>query len=127
MPYQNDLLINSERVALAIMLNRLIPFDDSDLKPSNLKITDSLSLDIMSSALGRFAALTKDEQTESILEIEKSLPEEINVVLGITPKIYYENTKTPGIPSHFNYENEIFGKVLSELHSSNRPRNVKGR
>ena len=130
------------------MLDRLIPFDDPDLKPSNLKIInrvidqcikddsskaalmkiiDALSLDIMSSAVGGFAALTNDEQTKSILEIEKSLPEEFNIVLGATRKAYYENTKTAEFPSNFNSENEIFGKVLSESHSSNQRRNVKGK
>ena len=147
MPYQNDLLRNSEIVALTIMLDRLIPFDDPDLKPSNLKIInrvidqcikddsskaalmkiiDALSLDIMSSAVGGFAALTNNEQTKSILEIEKSLPEEFNIVLGATREAYYENTKTAELPSNFNSEKEIFGKVLSKSDSSNQPRNVKG-
>jgi len=141
MPNRDGSLKDSDRVALSIMLDRIIPVEDHEKVPSKFGILDSvielnstndtskngfmrvveaLSLDMMAHAVGGFAALTEEEQIQSIRSIEISLPKEFNLVLQATRHAYYEHPNTPDRPKNFDSEDEIFGKVLTEIKSTER-------
>ncbi len=136
MPNQDGSLTGSDTVTLIRVLNRIIPsespelgagtigiLDDVEERSSNspalrsafLRIVEALSLDMMSHAVGGFAALTAEEQTASIQNVEATLPEEFSVVLGLARDVYYEREQTPERPTTFDDETEIFGKVKVEV------------
>ena len=70
---------------------------------------------MMARAVGGFAALTVDEQNFAIHNVETTLPEEFNIILGITRDVYYEDERTPKRPINFDGDNEIFGKVVIDI------------
>ena len=136
MPNQDGSITNSDKITLTKLLNRVVPVDDpkfgaaelglrnlveerSKANPSSnsalLRIIDALSLDMMARAVGGFAALTVDEQNFAIHNVETTLPEEFNIILGITRDVYYEDERTPKRPINFDGDNEIFGKVVIDI------------
>ena len=136
MPNQDGSLTNSDKITFTQLLNRVIPVGDpkfgaaalglrnlveerSKANPSSnsalLRIIDALSLDMMAHAVGGFAALTVDEQISAIHNVETTLPEEFNIILGITRDVYYEDERTPKRPINFDGDNEIFGKVVIDI------------
>ena len=136
MPNQDGSITNSEKITFTQLLNRVVPVDDpkfgaaalglrnlveerSKANPSSnsalLRIIDALSLDMMARAVGGFAALTVDEQNFAIHNVETTLPEEFNIILGITRDVYYEDERTPKRPINFDGDNEIFGKVVIDI------------
>jgi len=136
MPNQDGSITNSDKITLTQLLNRVVPVDDpkfgaaalglrnlveerSKANPSSnsalLRIIDALSLDMMARAVGGFAALTVDEQNFAIHNVETTLPEEFNIILGITRDVYYEDERTPKRPINFDGDNEIFGKVVIDI------------
>lgn len=141
MPNRDGSLKDSDRVALSIMLDRMIVIEEPDHAPSKfgildtvierisantasknsfMRVVEALSLDMMAHAVGGFAALTVEEQIQSLRAIETSLPEEFDVVLQATRDTYYDNPNTPDRPKDFESENEIFGKVLAAMRSTQR-------
>jgi|TARA_B110000240_G_C13342351_1_gene386072 hypothetical protein len=136
MPNQDGSITNSDKITFTQLLNRVVPVDDpkfgaaalglrnlveerSKANPSSnsalLRIIDALSLDMMARAVGGFAALTVDEQNFAIHNVETTLPEEFNIILGITRDVYYEDERTPKRPINFDGDNEIFGKVVIDI------------
>ncbi|MDA0596602.1 MAG: hypothetical protein O2921_07435 [Chloroflexi bacterium] len=136
MPNQDGSLTNSDKITFTQLLNRVVPVDDpkfgaaalglrnlveerSKANPSSnsalLRIIDALSLDMMAHAVGGFAALTVDEQISAIHNVETTLPEEFNIILGITRDVYYEDERNPKRPTNFDGDNEIFGKVVIDI------------
>jgi hypothetical protein len=136
MPNQDGSITNSDKITFTQLLNRVVPVDDpkfgaaalglrnlveerSKANPSSnsalLRIIDALSLDMMARAVGGFAALTVDEQNFAIHNVETTLPEEFNIILGITRDVYYEDERTPKRPTNFDGDNEIFGKVVIDI------------
>jgi len=136
MPNQDGSITNSDKITFTQLLNRVVPVDDpkfgaaalglrnlveerSKANPSSnsalLRIIDALSLDMMAHAVGGFAALTVDEQNFAIHNVETTLPEEFNIILGITRDVYYEDERTPKRPTNFDGDNEIFGKVVIDI------------
>ena len=145
MPNRDGSLTNSDKIILTQVLNRVVPVDHPKLAAgllglrdlveerskanlsSNtalLRIISALSLDMMSHAVGGFAALTVDEQISSIRNVETNFPAEFNIVLGITRDVYYEDDRTPNRPTNFEVDNEIFGKVEIDIE---RPKPIKSR
>jgi hypothetical protein len=135
MPNQDGSLTAADTVTLNQVLNRIIPSESTELgagtigilddvekrssgtpatRSAFLRIVEAMSLDMMSHAVGGFAALTADEQIASIQNVEATLPEEFAVVLGLARDVYYEREQTPARPKSFDTENEIFGKVKVE-------------
>jgi hypothetical protein len=136
MPNQDGSITNSDKITFTQLLNRVVPVNDpkfgaaalglrnlveerSKANPSSnsalLRIIDALSLDMMARAVGGFAALTVDEQNFAIHNVETTLPEEFNIILGITRDVYYEDERTPKRPINFDGDNEIFGKVVIDI------------
>ena len=136
MPNQDGSITNSDKITFTQLLNRIVPVNDpkfgaaalglrnlveerSKANPSSnsalLRIIDALSLDMMARAVGGFAALTVDEQNFAIHNVETTLPEEFNIILGITRDVYYEDERTPKRPINFDGDNEIFGKVVIDI------------
>jgi hypothetical protein len=136
MPNQDGSLTGSDTVTLIKVFNRIIPTESPELgagtigilddveelssktpatRSAFLRIVEALSLDLMSHAVGGFAALTAEEQIACIHGVEATLPEEFSVVLGLARDVYYEREQTPKRPKTFDDENEIFGKVTVEV------------
>ena len=136
MSNQDGSLSESDKVTLIQVLNRIIPSESTELgagtigilddveelssstpalRSAFLRIVEALSLDLMSHAVGGFAALTAEEQTACIQSVEAILPEEFSVVLGLARDVYYEREQTPARPKSFDNESEIFGKVKIEV------------
>ena len=132
MPKQDGSLTDADRITLNRALNNLIPTENSELaagalgmvnnierragrekatRSAFLRVVEALSLDPMAHAVGGFSAMTSQEQTEALLNIERTLPEEFSLVLGIVRDVYYEDDRTPGRPANFDGDNEVFGKV----------------
>jgi hypothetical protein len=135
MPNQDGSLTNADRVTFIHALNLLIPAEDANLAAGTLGILDdvverakadkssrsalmrvveAISLDMMSHAVGGFSALTKQEQTDALLGVERALPTEFLQTLDIVRDVYYEDDRTPQRPSAFDPDSEVFGKVLAE-------------
>ena len=79
-----------------------------------LRVVEALSLDLMAHAVGGFSVMTAEEQTESLLNIERILPEEFTTVLGIVRDVYYSDDRTPDRPEDFEGADQTFGKVEQE-------------
>ena len=98
MPKQDGSLTDADRVMLARALNRLIPTEHAELaagtlgmlddveeragreKPTRsafIRVAEALSLDLTAHAVGGYAAMTGQEQTRALLNIESTLPEEL--------------------------------------------------
>jgi O-methyltransferase involved in polyketide biosynthesis len=75
---------------------------------------EALSLDLLAHAVGGFSALTEEEQTSTLRNIENTLPREFSIVLGLVRDVYYEDERTPERPKSFDNDDEIFGKVVVE-------------
>ena len=135
MPEQDGSLTDADRITLDRALNHLIPTEKSELAASALdmannverragrdkatrsafmRVVEALSLDPLAHAIGGFSAMTGQEQTEALLSIERTLPEEFSLVLGIVRDVYYEDDRTPGRPAHFDGDDEVFGKTPGE-------------
>lgn len=135
MPEQDGSLTDADRITLDRALNSLIPTEKSELAVGSLdmannverragrekatrsafvRVVEALSLDPMAHAVGGFTAMTSQEQTEALLNIERTLPEEFSLVLGIVRDVYYEDDRTPERPANFDGDDEVFGKVPQE-------------
>jgi hypothetical protein len=100
--------------------------NDTDTQSAFLRVVDALSLDLLSHAVGGFAALTEDEQISSLHNVENTLPEEFSTVLDLLRNIYYEDKRTPDRPTTFDSDREIFGKVVVE-EQPDRPESLRRR
>ncbi len=87
---------------------------DSAAQSAFLRVVEALSLDMLSHAVGGFAALTEDEQISSLQKVENTLPQEFSVVLALVRDIYYEHESTPNRPPNFDIDSDIFGKGVVE-------------
>jgi hypothetical protein len=135
MPNQDGSLTAADTLTLVRVLDRMIPVDDPDLAAGALgllgevqeraindaptgsaflRIVEALSLDLLAHAVGGFSALTEEEQTSTLRNIENTLPREFSVVLGLVRDVYYEDERTPERPKSFDNDDEIFGKVVVE-------------
>ena len=135
MPKQDGSLTDADRVMLARALNRLIPTEHAELaagtlgmlddveeragreKPTRsafIRVAEALSLDLTAHAVGGYAAMTGQEQTRALLNIESTLPEEFSLFLGIVRDVYYEDDRTPDMPANFDGDGEVFGKVSED-------------
>jgi hypothetical protein len=134
-PNQDGSLTGSDIVTLTRALDRIIPVDDSvsdagalglheelqsrastdsAAQSAFLRVVEALSLDMLSHAVGGFAALTEDEQISSLQKVENTLPKEFSVVLALVRDIYYEHESTPNRPPNFDIDSDIFGKGVVE-------------
>jgi hypothetical protein len=135
MPNQDGSLTAADTLTLVRVLDRMIPVDDPDLAAGALgllgevqerainnaptgsaflRIVEALSLDLLAHAVGGFSALTEEEQTSTLRNIENTLPREFSIVLGLVRDVYYEDERTPERPKSFDNDHEIFGKVVVE-------------
>jgi hypothetical protein len=135
MPNQDGSLTAADTLTLVRVLDRMIPVDDPDLAAGALgllgevqerainnaptgsaflRIVEALSLDLLAHAVGGFSALTEEEQTSTLRNIENTLPREFSIVLGLVRDVYYEDERTPERPKSFDNDDEIFGKVVVE-------------
>ncbi len=135
MPKQDGSLTDADYVTLVHVLDRLIPVVEAGLAAGALgilddveeratrkkstssafiRIVEALSLDLTAHAVGGFSAMTDQEQTNALLNIERTLPGEFSLVLGIVRDVYYEDDRTPGRPVDFDGDSEVFGKVPEE-------------
>jgi hypothetical protein len=136
MPNQDGSLTEADKITLTRALDRMITSTgdtmlemsgldllnsvheraelDASSRSAFLRIVDALSLDLLSHAVGGFAALTKQEQISSLLNVENTLPEEFTVVLNIARDVYYENESTPERPKNFD-DDDTFGKQVVEI------------
>jgi hypothetical protein len=135
MPNQDGSLTGADIVTLTQSLNRMIPTDDDTLAAGSLglldavqeraisdapsqsafmRVVEALSLDMLSHAVGGFAALSEEEQVASLRNVENTLPHEFTAVLNLVRDVYYEDDRTPDRPSSFENDSEIFGKITLE-------------
>jgi hypothetical protein len=135
MPNKDGSLTDADRVRFTQALNRMIAVEDPNLAAGTLglidevektarssdsgrsayvRVVEALSLDLMAHAVGGFTAMTAEEQTESLLNIERTLPEEFTTLLGIVRDVYYSDDRTPDRPEDFEAVDQIFGKVEQE-------------
>ncbi len=135
MPKQDGSLTDADHVALVRVLDRLIPTEEAELaagalgilddveerarrekstRSAFIRVVEALSLDLTAHAVGGFSAMTDQEQTNALLNIERTLPGEFSLVLDIVRDVYYENDRTPGRPVNFDGDSEVFGKVPKE-------------
>ncbi len=135
MPKQDGTLTDADRVTLTRVFDRLIPSvdaepgagalglldeieerasrDDSALS-AFMRVVEALSLDLTAHAIGGFSAMTDQEQTTALLNIENTLPGEFSIFLGLVRDVYYEDDRTPARPGDFDGDDEVFGKVPPE-------------
>lgn len=135
MPKQDGSLTDADHVTLVRVLDRLIPTEEAELaagalgilddveerarrekstRSAFIRVVEALSLDLTAHVVGGFLAMTDQEQTNALLNIERTLPEEFSLVLDIVRDVYYEDDRTPGRPVNFDSDNEVFGKVPKE-------------
>ncbi len=135
MPKQDGSLTDADHVTLVRVLDRLIPAEEAELaagalgmlgdveerarrekstRSAFIRIVEALSLDLTAHAVGGFSAMTDQEQINALLNIERTLPEEFSLVLGIVRDVYYADDRTPGRPVNFDGDSEVFGKVPKE-------------
>ena len=147
MPNQDGSLTDADRITLDRALNSLIPAENSELAVGSLdmannverragrekatrsafvRVVEALSLDPMAHAVGGFAAMTTQEQTEALLNIERTLPEEFSLVLGIMRDVYYEDDRTPERPANFDGDDEVFGKISEDADPGRRIPSPRG-
>ncbi|MDA1280324.1 MAG: hypothetical protein O3B95_09855 [Chloroflexi bacterium] len=151
MPNHDGSLSDADRLRLVHALNLMIPVEESVPGPGTLgllgavearavrdkltlsallRIVEAMSLDLTAHAVGGYSAMTERERIDSLLNIERTLPDEFTIVLNIVRDVYYEDSRTPPRPQNFESENEIFGKVSwkPDLNESQRARgHVHGR
>ena len=132
MPKQDGSLTDADRVTLVRAFNRLIPTVDAEFaagalgmlgdveerarrekstRSAFLRVVEALSLDLTAHAVGGFSAMTDQEQTNALLNIESTLPGEFSLFLGIVRDVYYEDDRTPDRPANFDGDDEVFGKA----------------
>ncbi|MCH7984890.1 MAG: hypothetical protein J4O01_09955 [Chloroflexi bacterium] len=132
MPKQDGSLTDADRVTLVRALDRLIPTVDAEFaagalgmlgdveerarrekstRSAFLRVVEALSLDLTAHAVGGFSAMTDQERTNALLDIESALPGEFSLFLGIVRDVYYEDDRTPDRPANFDGDDEVFGKA----------------
>jgi len=132
MPDKDGSLTDADRVTFRRVLDRLVPAGDPALAAGKLgilaeveeraarskssvsallRVVEALSLDLTAHAIGGFAAMTVQEQTDALLGIERALPDEFALVLGTVRDVYYEDDRTPARPVGFDSDDEVFGKA----------------
>lgn len=135
MPKQDGSLTDADHVTLVCVLDRLIPTEEAELaagalgmlddveerarrekstRSAFIRVVEALSLDLTAHAVGGFLAMTDQEQTNALLNIERTLPGEFSLVLDIVRDVYYEDDRTPGRPVNFDGDSEVFGKEPKE-------------
>jgi hypothetical protein len=135
MPKQDGSLTGADHVALGRALNRMIPSEDPQSRAGTLgisrlieeratrekgtrsaflRVIEALALDPTAHAVGGFAAMTGEQQTDALLNIERALPGEFSIFLEIVRDVYYQDDRTPGRPENFDDEAEVFGKATED-------------
>ena len=144
MPTHDGSLTDADRVTLVRVLDRLIPTTTRELaagalgmldtvekratgeqatRSAFMRVVEALSLDLTAHAIGGFSAMTIPEQNEALLNIERTLPVDFLLVLGIVRDVYYESDRTPGRPAIFDADDERFGKAtdLADADTASTP------